>query len=153
VYTTGFEATIEGEKGTARKAAKLIHTFATATIPKITLITGDAYGSAYLTMNAGHIGADFVLAYPSSHIGLMRSDLAVKIIYKDEISDSKDALGLISEKQAVYEKLQSSPESAAGRGYVDAVIAPEETRQHLIAAIEMLYTKRIAGPGKKHGTI
>lgn len=153
VHTTGFEATVDAEKHTARAAAKLIHTFANTTSPKITLITGEAYGSAYLTMNAGHIGADMVFAWPTSDIGMMQPELAVKIIYNDEINASANANELIAEKTAAYAQLQTSPEAAAGRGYVDTVIAPEDTRQHLIAAMEMLYTKREKRPDKKHGTL
>ncbi|MGN0204920.1 MAG: acyl-CoA carboxylase subunit beta [Coprococcus sp.] len=153
VDTTGFETTIASEKGTARAAAKLIHTFADTSSPKITLIAGEAFGSAYLTMNSGHIGADMVFAWPSSHIGMMAPEKAVKIIYSDAINASEDAQSLIAEKAAAYELLQTSPQAAAGRGYVDAVIAPEDTRQHLIAALEMLYTKRSVCPPKKHGTL
>lgn len=153
VQTTGFETTIAAEKATARAAAKLIHTFADTTSPKVTLITGEAYGSAYLTMNSAHIGADMVFAWPSSGIGMMHPEKAVKVIYNNEISAADDAQSLIAEKAAVYEKLQTSPEAAAGRGYVDAVIAPEDTRRHLIAAMEMLYTKRAACPPKKHSTL
>ena len=58
-----------------------------------------------------------------------------------------------AEKAAAYAALQTSPESAAGRGYVDAVIEPESTRQHLIAAFEMLYSKRAVRPSKKHSTL
>lgn len=153
VHTTGFEATVAAERGAARAAARLIHTFADATVPKITLITGEAYGSAYLTMNARHIGSDIVFAYPSSSIGMMRPDLAVKIIYNDEINGSEQAQRLIAQKAAEYEQLQTSPDAAAGRGYVDAVIAPEDTRQHLIAASEMLYSKRESRPERKHASI
>lgn len=152
VHTTGFAATVAAERQTAKAAAKLIHTFADTTSPKITLVTGEAYGSAYLTMNSSHIGADMVFAYPSSSIGMMRPDLAVKIIYSDEIDASADAKNFIAEKTAEYEQLQTSPDAAAGRGYVDAVIAPEDTRRHLIAASEMLYSKREARPNRKHGS-
>ena len=153
VSTTGFDTTVANEKGAAREAARLIHTFADATAPKVTLLTGEAYGSAYLTMNSGHIGADLVYAWPTASVGMMPAENAVKIIYNDEINTSDDAQGLIAEKTAVYAALQTSPESAAGRGYVDAVIEPESTRQHLIAAFEMLYSKRAVRPSKKHSTL
>jgi len=153
VSTTGFDTTVTNEKGAAREAARLIHTFADASVPKVTLLTGDAYGSAYLTMNSGHIGADLVYAWPNAAVGMMPAENAVKIIYNDEINASDDAKALIAEKAAAYAALQTSPESAAGRGYVDAVIEPERTRQHLIAAFEMLYSKRAVRPAKKHSTL
>ena len=117
------------------------------------MLTGDAYGSAYLTMNSGHIGADLVYAWPTAAVGMMPAENAVKIIYNEEINASDDAKGMIAEKSAIYAALQTSPASAAGRGYIDAVIAPERTRQHLIAAFEMLYSKRAVRPTKKHSTL
>lgn len=153
VSATGFDTTVANEKSVAREAARLIHTFADASAPKVTLLTGEAYGSAYLTMNSGHIGADLVYAWPTASVGMMPAENAVKIIYNDEINASDDAQGLIAEKAAAYAALQTSPESAAGRGYVDAVIEPESTRQHLIAAFEMLYSKRAVRPSKKHSTL
>ena len=153
VQTTGFDTTLTSEKYAAREASRLIHTFADATVPKVTVVTGAAYGSAYLTMNSGHIGADLVYAWPSSAVGMMPAQNAVKIIYNEEINASADAKGLIAEKTADYAALQTSPESAAGRGYIDAVIEPERTRQHLIAAFEMLYSKREVRPAKKHSTL
>lgn len=153
VSTTGFDTTVANEKNAAREAARLIHTFADTTAPKVTLLTGAAYGSAYLTMNSGHIGADLVYAWPTAAIGMMPAENAVKIIYSDEINASGDAQGLIAEKAAAYAELQTSPESAAGRGYVDAIIEPACTRQYLIAAFEMLYSKRSVRPAKKHSTL
>ena len=153
VSATGFDTTVANEKSVAREAARLIHTFADASAPKVTLLTGEAYGSAYLTMNSGHIGADLVYAWPTASVGMMPAENAVKIIYNDEINASDDAQGLIAEKAAAYAALQTSPESAAGRGYVDAVIEPESTRQHLMAAFEMLYSKRAVRPSKKHSTL
>lgn len=153
VQTTGFDTTLASEKHAAREAARLIHTFADATVPKVTLLMGAAYGSAYLTMNSGHIGADLVYAWPSAAVGMMPAENAVKIIYNDAINVSDNAVGLIAEKAAEYAALQTSTESAAGRGYIDAVIEPERTRQHLIAAFEMLYSKREVRPAKKHSTL
>ena len=84
---------------------------------------------------------------------MMNAESAVRIIYADEINESKEAPKLIREKAAEYETAQSSPQAAASRGYVDAVIEPAATRKHVIAAFEMLYTKRAAAPAKKHGTV
>ena len=143
----GFAATVESEKNMARAAARLTYTFANATVPKVNVIIGKAYGSAYVTMNSKSIGADMVYAWPTAQIGMMDADLAAKIMYADaDVATQR-------EKAAQYRDLQSSPESAARRGYVDAVINPADTRKYVIGAFEMLFTKREDRPDKKHGTV
>ena len=144
---TGFKACTCAEKNLARETAKLTYAFANATVPKVNVVIGKAYGSAYVTMNSKAIGADMVYAWPTSEIGMMDANLAAKIMYADE-----DA-ATIKEKAAEYKALQSSPMAAARRGYVDTIIAPADTRKYLIGAFEMLFTKREERPAKKHGTI
>ena len=144
---TGFKACTCAEKNLARETAKLTYAFANATVPKVNVVIGKAFGSAYVTMNSKAIGADMVYAWPTSEIGMMDANLAAKIMYADE-----DA-ATIKEKAAEYKELQSSPMAAARRGYVDTIIAPADTRKYLIGAFEMLFTKREDRPAKKHGTI
>ena len=144
---TGFRACECAEKRLAREIAKLTYAFANATVPKVNVVIGKAYGSAYITMNSKSIGADMVYAWPNSEIGMMDAGLAAKIMYADA-----DA-ATINEKAAEYKELQSSPMAAARRGYVDTIIAPADTRKYLIGAFEMLFTKREERPAKKHGTI
>ena len=143
----GFKACTCAEKNLARETAKLTYAFANATVPKVNVVIGKAYGSAYIAMNSKAIGADMVYAWPTSEIGMMDANLAAKIMYADE-----DA-ATIKEKAAEYKELQSSPMAAARRGYVDTIIAPADTRKYLIGAFEMLFTKREDRPAKKHGTI
>lgn len=144
---TGFEATIESEKKIAKAAAKLTYAFANANVPKVNVIIGKAFGSAYITMNSKSIGADLVFAWPLAEIGMMDAKLAAKIMYADE-----DA-GVIDEKAAEYSQLQSSVISAAKRGYVDSIMEAQDTRKYVIGAFEMLFTKREDRPDKKHGTV
>lgn len=146
----GYMATACSEKTMAKAAAKLTYAFANASVPKVNVVTGKAFGSAYLAMNSKHIGADMVFALDGSQIGTMDAKEAVKIIYADEVKDS-DAV--LNEKANEYKKLQSSAESAAQRGYVDAVIEAADTRKNIIYAYEMLFTKRENRPAKKHGTV
>ncbi len=143
----GFAASEEEEQHLAKAAAKLTYAFAEATVPKVNVIIGKAYGSAYVVMNSKSIGADMVYAWPNAEIGMMDASLAAKIMYADA-----DAATL-KEKAAQYRELQSSPTSAARRGYVDAIIEPSETRKYIIGAFEMLYTKREDRPLKKHGSV
>ena len=144
---SGYCATKESEKNMARAAARLTYTFVNATVPKVNVIVGKAFGSAYIAMNSKSIGADMVYAWPNSEIGMMEADLAAKIMYAGE-----DA-SVIREKAAEYKELQSSPMSAARRGYVDSIVEPADTRKYLIGAFEMLFTKREDRPDKKHGTV
>lgn len=88
-----------------------------------------------------------VYAWPNAEIGMMDADLAAKIMYADSDMQTQ------REKAAEYRALQSSPASAAGHGYVDAVISPADTRKYIIGAFEMLFTKREDRPAKKHGTV
>ncbi len=144
---TGFKACKCAEKTLAREAAKLTYAFANATVPKVNVIVGKAYGSAYVTMNSKSIGADMVYAWPSSEIGMMDANLAAKIMYADADAET------IKEKSAAYKELQASPMAAARRGYVDTIINPADTRKYVIGALEMLFTKREEHPAKKHGTV
>ena len=131
----------------AKAVAELTYTFADATVPKVNVIVGKAYGSAYLAMNSKSIGADMVYAWPNAEIGMMDANQAAKIMYADA-----DA-ATIREKAAEYKNLQSSPLSAAKRGYVDTIIEAADTRKYVIGAFEMLFTKREDRPAKKHGKV
>ncbi len=140
-HVTGYKAEAAQERGIARAMAALTYAFAGAAIPKVNVVVGEAYGTAYIAMNSRSVGADLVYAWPNASIGMMDATAAAKIIYADEIHSSTSAAALIREKAAEYADLQSSVVSAAQRGYVDDIIEPEETRKRLIAAFEMLYTK------------
>lgn len=142
----GYATSVEEEKTIASAAAKLTAAFVEADVPKINLITGNAYGSAYITMNSKHIGADMVFALPNAKIGMMDADIAAKIMYEGD----KDAD--LAAKAAEFAE-QSGTDAAAARGYVDSIIAPESARKQLLYAFEMLYTKSEYPIGKKHGTI
>ncbi|NLZ83870.1 MAG: carboxyl transferase [Clostridiales bacterium] len=144
---TGYAATVEEEKKIAKAAAKLTYAFANATVPKVNLIVGKAYGSAYISMNSKHIGADMVFALPNAEIATMDSNLAAQIMYSDEDKD------LIKEKAREYADLNSSANSAARRGYIDSIIEAETVRKHMIYSFEMLFTKRESRPEKKHGSL
>ena len=144
--TSGFKASKCTEKKIARAAAALTSAFAEATVPKVNVVTGSAYGSAYVTMNSKGLGADFVYAWPKAEVGMMDAKLAAKIMYADA-----DA-AVIKEQAKAYAELQNNVASAAKRGYVDTIIEAQDTRKYVIGAFEMLFTKREGRPDKKHGT-
>ena len=111
------------------------------------MITGKAYGSAYILMGSKAVGADMVFAWPDSEVGVMDPKMAAKIM-----CDGADAATL-KKTAAAYSDLQQNVTSAARHGYVDTIISDADTRKYVIGAFEMLYTKREDRPDKKHGTI
>lgn len=143
---TGFKACMCSEKNLAKALAHMTSAFASATCPKVNLITGNAYGSAYVSMNSKSIGADFVYAWKDAKVGMMDAELAAKIMYADASAD------VLAEKAKEYEELQTNVMAAARRGYVDLVVEPADTRKYLVSAFELLYTKCAGVPDKKHGT-
>lgn len=153
VNVKGYKASKCTERKIAKAAGRLTYAFANASVPKVTVVVGEAYGTAYLTMNSKSIGADMVYAWPTASIGMMDPSAAVKIMYADELAKSDDALALINEKANSYRDLQSSAVAAAKRGYVDDIIEACDTRKRVIAAFEMLFTKREDRPDRKHGTV
>jgi propionyl-CoA carboxylase beta chain len=122
-------------------------------VPKLTVITRKAYGGAYCVMASKHIRADVNLAYPTAEIAVMGAEGAVGILYRHEIQAAADPEARRQELIAEYRHKFASPYVAAERGFVDEVIAPRLTRPRLIAALEMLDTKREALPPRKHGNI
>ena len=139
--------------GIIRHGAKLLYAYTEATVPKITVITRKAYGGAYDVMASKHMLADFNFAWPSAEIAVMGPEGAVNIIHRRDISGSPTPDARRGKLIDDYKARFANPYSAAERGYIDDVIVPHETRPKLIAALETLRTKRVAGPKRKHGNI
>ena len=133
--------------------AKLLYAFSEATVPRITVITRKAYGGAYDVMNSKHIGADMNYAWPSAEIAVMGPKGAAEIIFRKEIAASDDPEAKLQEKVDEYTEKFAHPYRAAERGFVDEVILPQDTRNKLIRAYEMLENKAVKLPPKKHGNI
>jgi propionyl-CoA carboxylase beta chain len=142
--------------GIIRRGAKLIYAYAEATVPLVTVITRKAYGGAYDVMGSKHLGADINVAWPTAQIAVMGAQGAVNILYRKELKEAADA-GNADEKRAdlitEYEDTLANPYVAAERGYIDAVIAPHETRLEIVRALRLLRSKRETLPAKKHGNI
>jgi propionyl-CoA carboxylase beta chain len=133
--------------------AKLLYAFSEATVPRITVITRKAYGGAYDVMNSKHIGADMNFAWPTAEIAVMGAKGAAEIIFKKEIDSAENRDTAWKEKEKEYSDIFANPYRAAERGFVDEVIYPEETREKLIRAFEMLQNKVANNPRKKHGNM
>ena len=139
--------------GIIRHGAKLLYAFTEATVPRLTVITRKGYGGAYVVMNSKHIRADVSFAWPTAEIAVMGPEAAVNIIYRKEIQSAGDPAARRTELIDDYTERFANPFIAAERGYVDAVIEPDQTRPRLIEALEMLRTKRETLPPRKHGNI
>jgi propionyl-CoA carboxylase beta chain len=133
--------------------AKLLFAFSEATVPRVTVITRKAYGGAYDVMNSKHIGADLNYAWPSAEIAVMGAKGAAEIIFKKEISEASNPAEKLNEKVDEYTRKFANPYRAAHRGYIDEVIYPDQTREKLIRAFQMLENKVAKLPKKKHGNI
>jgi propionyl-CoA carboxylase beta chain len=131
----------------------LLFAFSEATVPRVTVITRKAYGGAYDVMNSKHIGADLNYAWPSAEIAVMGAKGASEIIFKKEIAEAANPEAKLNEKVEEYTSKFATPYGAAHRGYIDEVIYPDQTREKLIRAFDMLKNKVANLPRKKHGNI
>ncbi|WP_373368067.1 acyl-CoA carboxylase subunit beta [Kineococcus rubinsiae] len=143
--------------GIIRRGAKLLYAYAEATVPLVTVITRKAYGGAYIVMGSKEMGADVCLAWPTAQIAVMGAQGAVNILHRSTLKkaeqDGADVEETRRELVDEYEAELANPYVAAERGYVDAVIAPSETRVQVTRALRALATKRATLPPKKHGNI
>jgi len=145
--------TVQEHGGIIRSGAKLLYAYSEATVPKLTVITRKAYGGAYDVMSSKHMRGDLNIAWPTAEIAVMGPDGAVNIIFRKELAEAEDPVARKAELVAEYRKKFANPYVAAGRGYIDDVIEPSDTRPRLINALEMLSNKRDSNPPKKHGNI
>jgi acetyl-CoA carboxylase carboxyltransferase component len=152
--TPGFMPGLNQEHGgIIRHGAKMLYAYAEATVPKVAVITRKAYGGAYIVMSSKHLRGDVNYAWPSAEIAVMGPEGAVNIVYRKEIDAAQDAEARRGELVAAYREKFANPYIAAGKGYIDAVILPSETRPRLIEALAALENKRAGLPPKKHGNI
>ena len=129
-----------------KHGAKLLFAFAEATVPKVTVITRKAYGGAYDVMSSKHIRGDVNFAWPTAEIAVMGAKGAVEIIFRQDIGDPKK----IAERTKVYEDQFANPFRAANLGFIDDVIMPHATRTRICRSLQLLKTKDIKNPWKKH---
>ncbi len=139
--------------GIIKHGAKLLYAYCEATVPKLTVITRKAYGGAYDVMSSKHIRGDYNVAWPTAELAVMGPNGAVEILFRREIAEAADPRAALDAKIAEYREKFAHPYIAAGRGYIDDIIDPRETRPRLIEALDTLRTKRDRNPAKKHGNI
>jgi propionyl-CoA carboxylase beta chain len=139
--------------GIIRHGAKLLFAYCEATVPKLTIITRKAYGGAYDVMSSKHIRGDYNVAWPTAELAVMGPKGAVEILFRREIADAADPQAATDARIAEYRERFAHPYVAAGRGYIDDIIDPRDTRPRLIDALDTLRGKRDRNPPKKHGNI
>ncbi|HOR41370.1 MAG TPA: carboxyl transferase domain-containing protein, partial [Paludibacteraceae bacterium] len=137
--------------GVIRHGAKVLYAYSEATVPKVTVILRKAYGGGYIAMNSRHLGADFVFALPSAEIAVMGPEGAANIIFAKEIKEAADPDAMRAAKVQEYIDKFANPFVAAAKGYIDAVIEPNETRNLLIHTLSVSKDKDDYRPEKKHG--
>ena len=139
--------------GVILHGAKLLYAYGEATVPKVTVTLRKSYGGAHIVMSCKQLRGDINYAWPTSEIAVMGAEGAVGVLYAKETKEQADPAAYKKEKEEEYRKLFANPYQAAKYGYIDDVIEPRNTRFRVIRALQMLATKKLANPPKKHGNI
>ena len=143
----------EEHKGIIRHGAKMLYAWKEAAVPKVTCIIRKAYGGAFAAMSNKEMGADLVLAWPTTEIAIMGAEGAVRILFRKEIDAGEDKARLREEKIREYREKFMTPYYTAAKRQLDMVIRPQETRPQIIRALEMLENKKVGRAERKHGNI
>ena len=154
VDTPGYmPGTQQEHGGIIRHGSKLLYAYSEATVPKITVIIGKAYGGAYIAMASKNLRTDLNYAWPTAQIAVLGSEAAVNIMNRKEIAEAKDPEALKKQLVDNFTEKFANPYVAASHGTIDSVIDPAETRPMLIKALETLANKREKRLPRKHGNI
>jgi acetyl-CoA carboxylase carboxyltransferase component len=139
VDTPGFLPGSAQERGAViRHGAKLVHAFADASVPRVTVVLRKAFGGAFIAMNARGLGADAVFAWPGAQLGVMGAPQAVGITHRREIAAAPEPDAARARLAAAYAAEHLGAERAAADGHVDAVVAPSDTRARVAGTFALL---------------
>ncbi|GLY16550.1 propionyl-CoA carboxylase subunit beta [Kineosporia sp. NBRC 101677] len=120
--------------GVVRRGAKLLHAFAEASVPRVTLVTRKAYGGAYIAMNSRSLGATAYFAWPNAEIAVMGAQAAVEVLHRKKLAavapEGREAL--LAELVAQQEREAGGVNRALALGVLDEVVEPHDTRRKLI---------------------
>ncbi len=139
--------------GVILHGAKLLYAYGEATVPKVTVTLRKSYGGSHIVMSCKQLRGDMNYAWPSAEIAVMGAAGAAGVLYAKAAKEAADPKAFIKEKEDEYTKLFANPYNAAKYGYIDDVIEPRNTRFRIIRALQMLATKKLTNPAKKHGNI
>jgi acetyl-CoA carboxylase carboxyltransferase component len=141
VDTPGFLPGGKQEKaGVIRHGAKLVHAFAQASVPKVTLVLRKAFGGAFIAMNSKDLGADMTFAWPKAQLGVMGPQQAVGIVHRRRIAEDDDPIKERDRLAREYAEEHLTAASAASQGFIDEIVVPSDSRARLAAAIDSLET-------------
>ncbi len=136
VDTPGFlPGTKQEGLGVIRHGAKLLHAFAEAVVPKVTVVLRKAYGGAYICMNSKDLGADLSLAWPDAEIGIMGPKQAVGVVHRKALAEADDPEAERDRLASEYADEHVSAAVAASQGFVDELVEPRDTRRRLASAL------------------
>jgi acetyl-CoA carboxylase carboxyltransferase component len=139
VDTPGFmPGTKQEELGVIRHGAKLVHAFAEASVPKVTVVLRKAFGGAFIAMNARDLGADYSFAWPQAQLGVMGAKQAVTIVNRRDIAAADDPVAARDAYASEYADSHLGAHLAAAEGHIDEVILPGDTRRRLVEALSTL---------------
>ena len=139
--------------GVILHGAKLLYAYGEATVPKITVILRKAYGGAYIVMSSKHLRSDINYAWPSAEIAVMGPSGAIEVLFNKEMAEAEDQALFVAEKEKEYRDMFANPYNAAKYGYIDDVIEPRNTRFRIIRSLQLLSTKKMSNPPKKHDNL
>jgi acetyl-CoA/propionyl-CoA carboxylase carboxyl transferase subunit len=137
--------------GVVRRGAKLLHAFAEAVVPRVTVVTRKAYGGAYIAMNSKSLGATHVVAWPTAEVAVMGAVAAVRILHRRKLGEAapESVAALEQELATEHEQLAGGLQRAVELGVIDAIVAPERTRSSIANVVRAFDT---AARGR-HGNI
>jgi acetyl-CoA carboxylase carboxyltransferase component len=139
VDTPGFlPGTAQEKAGVIRHGAKLVHAFAAATVPRVTVVLRTAFGGAFIAMNSRDLGADLVLAWPQAQIGVMGPKQAVDLVHRREIAAADDPAEARDRLAAAYAEEHLTASAAAAEGVIDELCPPSGTRARIAGALQTL---------------
>lgn len=148
IDSRGFRSDIGDEIGGAvLSTAMLTQTYTETTTAKISVITGEAYGPVFAALSSRESGADAVFAWSGSAISALAPETAAIVLHGDEIGSGK---ATVEELAGAYKANEASADTAAERGYIDAVISPADTKAAVAATLDMLSGKRVPTVSRKH---
>ena len=137
--------------GIIRNGARMIYAYSEATVPKLMVILRKSYGGAYCVMSSKGLRGDLIYAWPNAEIAVMGAEGAVNILFRRDVEAADDPEAKRAELVEGYERNFNNPYVAAGRGLIDEVIQPRDTRQLLIRGLELTLSKRESRLPRKHG--
>ncbi|MBO0767737.1 MAG: acyl-CoA carboxylase subunit beta [Solirubrobacterales bacterium] len=142
---------VEAE-GIIRHGAKMLYATASATVPKITVITRKAYGAGYYVMCGKAYDPDLIVAWPTAEISVMGAEGAVEIVFRKVVESAEDPAAT---RQGLIDEINKTIDVyvAAGNGMIDDVIDPRETRAVIARALELNAGKKVERPWKRNGVV